>query len=152
VTADQVWAEALAKYRAGEKPFLEVAMEEKAQGAQLEVLESDDQEDLVREYLEKLLPANWGELGLYARRDFLRGDGFSDGFVGEMRREQVCTLEIWCELFGKGAAVLRKIDSYEINAILRKIEGWKLSDNMVRFPLYGRQRVFIRVGHGGEQK
>lgn len=37
----------------------------------------------------------------------------------------VCTLEIWCELFGKDPGALRKIDVYEINAILRKIDGWE---------------------------
>jgi putative DNA primase/helicase len=148
---DQVWAEALAKYKAGEKLFLETAMEKEAQGAQLEALESDDREGLVREYLEILLPTNWDELDLYARRDFLRGDGFSDGLVGEVRREQVCTLEIWCELFGKDASALRKIDSYEINAILRKIEGWEQSDYMPSLPLYGRQRVYKRMKQGAER-
>ncbi len=142
---DLVWAEALARYKAGEKLFLESAMEKEAQGAQLEALESDDREGLVREFLERLLPTNWDELDLYARRSFLRGDDFSDGLTGEVERQQVCTLEIWCELFGKEASALRKIDSYEINTILKKIEGWEQSDYMPKLPIYGRQRIYKKL-------
>ena len=57
----------------------------------------------------------------------------------------VCTLEIWCELFCKEPSAMRKIDSYELNAIMRKIEGWEQSDKTVRLPIYGKQRVYIRL-------
>ena len=141
----QVWAEAYVRYRAGEKLFLEGRVEEAAQMIQIEALESDDREGLVREYLNKPLPTNWDDLNLYARREFLRGDGFSDGLLGEVEREMVCTLEIWCELFGKEPSAMKKIDSYEINAIMRKLEGWEQSESMARLPIYGKQRVFIKV-------
>lgn len=141
---DQIWAEALVKYKAGEKLFLEGELEETAQRIQLEALESDDREGLVREYLDKLLPSNWDELELSERRSFIRGDGFSDGLKGEIKREMVCTLEIWCELFGKEPSAMRKIDSYEINSMLRKIEGWEQGDKIIRIPLYGPQRVFVK--------
>jgi putative DNA primase/helicase len=141
---DQIWAEALVRYKAGEKLFLEGELEQTAQRIQTDALESDDREGLVREYLDKLLPTNWDELELSERRSFIRGDGFSDGLKGEVKREMVCTLEIWCELFGKEPSAMRKIDSYEINAILRKIEGWEQSDKVIRMPLYGPQRVFVR--------
>ena len=142
---EQVWAEAYAKYKAGEKLFLENRLEQAAQDAQLDALESDDREGLVRDYLDKLLPANWDDLDLYARRSFLRGDDFSDGLRGEVPRQQVCTLEIWCELFGNDPSTLRKIDAYEINAIMRKIDGWEQSDYMPTLPIYGRQRVYKRA-------
>ena len=143
---NQVWAEALVRYKAGEKLFLEDRLESIAQAAQLEALESDDREGLVREYLEKLLPTNWDSLDLYARRDFLRGGGFGEGLIGEVERETVCTLEIWCELFGKEPSAMKRIDSYEINTIMRKIDGWEQSDDRIRLPLYGQQRVFVKMG------
>ncbi len=142
---EQVWAEAYAKYKAGERLFLENRLEKAAQNAQLDALESDDREGLVRDYLDKLLPANWDDLDLYARRSFLRGDDFSDGLRGEVPREQVCTLEIWCELFGNDPSTLRKIDAYEINAIMRKIDGWELGEKVKRVPIYGPQRVYIKA-------
>lgn len=142
---DQIWTEAYAKYKAGEKLFLENRLEKAAQDAQLDALEGDDREGLVRDYLDKLLPVNWNGLDLYARRSFLRGDDFSEGLRGEVPREQVCTLEIWCELFGNDPSTLRKIDAYEINAIMRKIDGWEQSDYMPTLPIYGRQRVYKRA-------
>ena len=115
-----------------------------AQRIQFDALESDVREVVVRVYLDKLLPSNWDELELSERRSFIRGDGFSDGLKGEVKREMVCTLEIWCELFGKEPSAMRKIDSYEINSMLRKIEGWEQGGKIIRIPLYGPQRVFVK--------
>ena len=142
---EQIWAEALHYYRAGEKLFLESKMEEAARKMQLDALESDDREGLVSEYLNTLLPANWDELEISERRSFIRGDVFSDSLKGEVERKQVCTLEIWCELFGKEPSAMKKIDSYEINAIIRKIGGWEPGEKVVRVPLYGPQRVYIKT-------
>ena len=145
---EQIWAEVLLYYEEGERLTLSKKAEAYASIAQIDALESDEREGVVKEYLEKLLPTNWDEMDIYARRSFIRGDEFSEGAVGTVRREQVCTMEIWCELFGKEATAMRKIDSYEINAIMRRIEGWKKYDGnkqgRLRVPLYGIQRVFIR--------
>lgn len=145
---DQTWAEVMEYYKQGEFLILSNKAEEFANAAQVDALESDEREGLVREYLDMLLPSNWDDMDLYARRSFIRGDEFSDNAVGTVRREQVCTMEIWCELFGKEATAMRKIDSYEINAIMRKISGWeKYTGNeqgSARVPLYGIQRVYIR--------
>jgi hypothetical protein len=59
-------------------------------------------------------------------------------------------MEIWCELFGKEASSMRKIDSYEINAIMRKIDGWERytgnKQGNAKVPIYGVQRIFVRSG------
>lgn len=145
---DQIWAEALCYYDQDESLILSNKAERIADKAQIDALESDEREGLVKEYLEKLLPEKWDEMDIYSRRSFLRGDEFSEKLEGTVKREQVCTMEIWCELFGKEATSMRKIDSYEINAIMRKIEGWKRYDGnkqgRLRVPIYGIQRVFIR--------
>ena len=145
---DQVWSEVMEYYHQGESLILSNKAEEFANAAQVDALESDDREGLVREYLDMLLPTNWDDMDLYARRSFIRGDEFSDNVIGTVRREQVCTMEIWCELFGKEATAMRKIDSYEINAIMRKIDGWeKYTGNKqgnAKVPLYGIQRIYVR--------
>jgi len=145
---DQIWAEVLLYYEKGERLTLSKEVEAYASKAQIDALESDEREGIVKEYLETLLPTNWDEMDIYARRSFIRGDEFSKDTEGTVRREQVCTMEIWCELFGKEATAMRKIDSYEINAIMKKIEGWKKYDGnkqgRLRVPLYGIQRVYIR--------
>lgn len=57
-------------------------------------------------------------------------------------------MEIWCECFVKERQNLRRIDSYEIEAILNHIGGWeKLSSNKtgkLRYSLYGPQKTFVR--------
>ena len=145
---DQVWSEVMEYYHQGQSLILSNKAEKIANAAQVDALESDDREGLVREYLDMRLPSNWDDMDLYARRSFIRGDEFSDNVIGTVRREQVCTMEIWCELFGKEATAMRKIDSYEINAIMRKIDGWeKYTGNKqgnAKVPLYGIQRIYVR--------
>ena len=145
---DQIWAEVMEHYNKGETLILSDEAEKIAAVEQIDALESDDREGLVREYLNKLLPSNWDDMEISERRSYIRGDDFGDGIEGSVRRDKVCAMEIWCELFGKEASSMRKIDSYEINAIMRKIDGWeKYSGNKqgrARVPLYGIQRIFIR--------
>lgn len=147
---DQIWAEALHYYKQNESLILSREAEDIANAAQIEALESDEREGLVKEYLDMLLPSNWDDMDLYARRNFIRQDEFTENLVGTVRRNQVCTMEIWCELFGKEASAMRKIDSYEINAIMKKIDGWERytgnKQGNAKVPIYGIQRIFVRKG------
>ncbi|MGE5390882.1 MAG: VapE domain-containing protein [Deltaproteobacteria bacterium] len=145
---DQIWAETIVKYRAGEELFLKGADAQMAYSEQAEAMEADDREGLVREYLDKLLPENWRCMDLYERRSFLGSGEFGTSVVGTVKRERVCTMEIWCECFGKEAVNLKKGDAYELNTIMARIEGWKKYDGNklgnFRFPFYGIQRAYVR--------
>ncbi|MBV4425275.1 virulence-associated E family protein [Clostridium tyrobutyricum] len=145
---DQIWAEVMEYYRQGESLILSDKAEKIANKAQTDALESDAREGLVREYLNTLLPDNWNNMDLYDRRTFIKSNNFNGRIIGTVRRDKVCVMEIWCELFGKEASSLRKIDSYEINAIMKKINCWqKYTGNKqgnARVPLYGTQRIFVR--------
>ncbi len=145
---DQIWAEAVNAYTLGEPLFLEERLEKEAEKAQKEAMETDEREGLIRDYLETLLPDSWDSMGIYDRRDYLRGEDFVGELEGTSERELVCVLEIWCELFGKDKSTLRRQDAFEINAILRKIEGWAPYNNnksgVLKFPIYGNQRAYMR--------
>lgn len=146
---DQIWSEALEMYNKGESLILDTSLSEAAEKAQIEAFESDEREGVVRKYLDKLLPDNWSDMDLYERRSFLRcDDDLAPKAVGTVKRDYVCIMEIWCELFGKDASALKKSDSYEIGGIMRKIEGWEKDNNRIRLPIYGRQRVFRRKTKG----
>ena len=146
---EQIWAEALAKYRAGEELFLSGDIAQMAFAEQVEAMEIDDRGGLVRMYLDRLLPENWRDMSLHERRSFLRGDDFGSSAVGSVRRDRVCTMEIWCECFGKEDANLKKQDAYELNSIMVKMEGWRRYDGNkqgnFKFPIYGPQRGYVRV-------
>jgi len=145
---DQIWAEAIVKYKEGEILFLKGKAAIEASIAQQGAMEGDDREGVVIDYLEKLLPSNWDEMDLYQRRSFLSGDELSQDLNRTIKRERVCTMEIWCECFYKERQNLRRIDSYEIEGIINRIGGWeKISTNKsgkTRYPLYGPQKTFVR--------
>lgn len=142
----QIWAEAHYCYEAGESLSLSDEAEAIAKKMQIEAMESDDREGLVREYLGKLLPDDWADMDVVERRMFLNGD-FTEGRKGTVVRDKVCNLELWTECFGKDPTSIRKQDSYELSAIMMKIEGWdRYSGNKtgkLRFPLYGVQLAYV---------
>lgn len=146
---DQIWAEAIERYRAGEELYLKGRVAADAYAMQQDAMESDDREGVISDYLETLLPANWDGMDLFQRRSFLGGSEF-DGVptAGTVRREKVCIMEIWCECFGKERQNLKRSDSYEVESILLKVGGWEpikgLKSGKTRFPLYGPQKTFVR--------
>lgn len=146
---EQIWAEAIVKYRAGEELFLSGDDAARAFREQSEAMESDDREGLVRDYLDTLLPENWRDMDLYERRNFLSGGDFGSSLAGTVSRERVCTMEIWCECFGREAGSIKKADAYELNGIMAKIEGWQRYDgnksSRIKFSIYGVQNGYVRT-------
>ena len=101
---------------------------------------------MVRKYLETLLPVNWNEMSLYERRNFLNGSEFGEvNIKGEIKRQKVCNMEIWCECFGKAKADLKRIDANAISAIMAKIEGWQKMSKKSRFRIYGAATGYERT-------
>lgn len=146
---DQVWAEAVVRYRAGEELFLKGAVAADAVRHQLDAMESDDREGIIEDYLSRLLPEGWENMDLFQRRSYLGGGEFETGnLTGTVVRERVCTLEVWCECLGKERANIKRSDSYEIEGILNKL-GWQVIDTnrhgKTRRPLYGPQKTFVRA-------
>ena len=102
---------------------------------------------MVEEYLEKLLPKEWDMMGLDSRLDFLDGDYeiIGETVEGTEKRTEVTNLEIWCECFRDQAKRIQPRDSYQIAAILKRL-GWERSPDRKYVPIYGRQRVYQKVG------
>jgi predicted P-loop ATPase len=150
ITVNQIWAEAKCLYEKGELLYLTGIVAEQAMTKQREAMELDPRQGIVEEYLNTLLPENWADMDLYQRRNFLYGGEFEGSTLkGTVKRERVCTLEIWCECFGKPRENIKKSDSYEIESIMQKIDNWTLykgsQSNKLRFATYGVQKGFVRV-------
>jgi len=139
----QIWAEAVTLWKNGEKLYLEGDLKEAAAKEQDAALETDPREGMVLAYLDRLLPENWADLDLGARRSFLHGTAFGKPEEGTVRREVVCLMEVWAECFGKDPASHEKPDSYKISTILRKV-GWVQPGDRKYLPIYGRQRIWRR--------
>lgn len=154
---DQIWAEAIERYRSGEELYLKGNLAADAYVMQQDAMEADDREGVIYDYLEALLPENWDRMDLFQRRSFLGGSEF-DGLpaAGTVRREKVCIMEIWCECFGKERQNLKRGDSYEVESILMKVGGWEpitgQKSNKTRFPLYGPQKTFVRCSRKTQEE
>ena len=84
-------------------------------------------------------------MSLYERRNFLDGSEFGEvNIKGEIKRQKVCNMEIWCECFGKAKADLKRIDANAISAIMAKIEGWQKMSKKSRFGIYGAAAGYER--------
>lgn len=144
---DQIWAEAVHLFRAGEKTYIDdVRVGNEVQKEQEAHLEESPLAGDIRQYLNMLLPENWEEMSLSERRSFIRGDGIYDEYVGTVQREKVCIMEVWCELLGGDKKELSNQKSKEIRDVILKKGDWEQVKSSMRFGnLYGTQRGFKRV-------
>lgn len=142
---DQLFTEAVTLYAAGEPLHLAGEAAAGALIAQAGAVEADEREGLVREYLDTLLPANWEWMGSFERSGFLRGEGFTGGPTGTVQRTEVSNAEIWTECLGRQHGDMLPRDSYTIASIMTRIEGWERTEQRVRQPIYGRQRIYRRT-------
>lgn len=139
----QVWAEAVDVYRGGEPLYLDDRMEAEARKLQEGHTDESPLAGLIRDYVERPLPIDWGRFDLGERRDYIHGDGL-DMPKGTVPRDRVCALEIWVELLNGDPKKLTRVQAIEINDVLRKIEGWEQPLGGVRFLHYGKQKGFLR--------
>lgn len=140
----QIWAEVKYYVTAGEKLYLDEKQVLLAKEEQREAMEADEREGLVKDYLDLLLPENWHSMSLYERRNYINGESeFGDvNTKGTVVRDAVCTLEIWCECFGKDRANIKRTDSNDIISILVKL-GWVREHQKKRISLYGPQYFYV---------
>lgn len=140
---DQLWAEAVYLYRAGETLYLNQPEAEEAASEREQFVEEDALTGIVHEYLDTLVPANWWELAPLARSQWLtdRAAGFVP--AGTMKIDRVCSTQIWVEALGRRVGDHHRADLLDISNVLRKLPGWGAAKR-VRLPGYGPQLVYVR--------
>ena len=139
---DQIWAEAVVRWRAGEKLFLSKDIEAAAVDKQEEHRERHPWEDTVTNFLEREIPEDWDAWDLNRRMLF-----WNNAVGGEMRlvpRQKICIREIWQEALQMNLASLDQRKAREITAILNRLKGWKKSGALRFGPAYGVQKGYIR--------
>lgn len=142
---DQIWAEIMVRFNAGEQWYLGEETEAAAREIQSAHTEQNGKQGVVENFLETLLPPDWDDRDLDARLTFYNG-GFGTPEEGTIRRDRVCALEIWVELFRGDVKSYTQIQAREITGILRQIKGWKFYGATPCGKPYGKQRAFVREG------
>lgn len=139
---DQLWAEAVARWRVGEPLYLSGELADEAKRQQEGHREVSAREGLILDFLERPVPRDWSSWDLNRRRMFWGGN-----VAGELElvpRERICALEIWCELLEGSKRDMRYSDTQEINSVLAAAPGWKRTAQALKFGYCGAQRGFVR--------
>lgn len=138
---DQVWAEAYARWAAGEELYMPKNLEAAVVEQQETHREASGKEGLIMDFLNKPVPENWEQMDTIKRRMFLSGGMHVEGALHI--RDRICAVEIWVECFGGDLKFMKRSDSMEINNIL--LHGkWQRISTPRNFGPYGQQRGFAR--------
>lgn len=139
---DQIWAEAVVLYRAGEQLYLNGDAQMLATQQQLDHVEIDERQGLIEQFLETPIAEWWDTLDIPSRRMWYYSDDLPPKGV---RRETVCVAELWCECFGREKIDMDKYKTRELNDIMRGLKGWRAANGTKNFPNYGKQRYYVRI-------
>ncbi len=141
---DQLWAEAVQRYRDGEELMLPEGLEEAARLRQKQFNDNADDplKGMVRGFLDMKLPPDWNTWDLNRRRAYIKNPDPLDAEGTEVRTK-VCAAEFLSEMMGIGIADKGyKYEARRVNKVLDEM-GW-IKRKHIRFSLYGEQRAFIR--------
>ena len=144
---DQLWAEAVVRFKEGEKLYLDIDMEREAREIQKRY--NDDADDPLKaelaQFLERKLPPDWGTYDLNRRRAYYKNPDPLDADA-TVTRDRFCAPEFICEFLGKDKSDCQnKYISRKVFGYMREFEAWeevKLVNHVQA--LYGRQKGFIR--------
>lgn len=139
---DQIWAEAVQAFRAGESWYLSEEAEAEAREIQNEHTEESAKAGLIREFVERKIPLDWNTRTLDERIMYWEGDFESDEPEELTERTKICAIEVWCELLRGDLKQFTQAQAREINAVLGKLSGWKKARGLNYGECYGRQRGF----------
>lgn len=141
---DQIWAEAIHLYNAGEPLILSQEAEKLAVVSRIDHKDGDERAGIVEDYLDMLLPENWDTLNLEARRMYINSP--ENRAKGTVKRKYTCIAEIWCECLQKAKEDMSRYNTRDINDILKQIQGWDIKQSTKKFSIYGTQKYYERLG------
>lgn len=149
---DQVWAEAKELYDSGEALLW---LDEEESGMAAEARESFVEEGstalqgMLSEYLNTPVPANYGEMTVEQRLDWI--ENMRRGFapIGDMIQNDVCAIQLFVEALGKRRGDHTRLDLLEIGKALRGLR-WIPVPSRHRIGPYGPQMIFSRPSELGD--
>lgn len=142
---EQIWAEAVHRFRQGERLYLPRELEKVAQQRQEEHNEvaADERTGIIEAFIRREIPENWDDMSAKQRRDYFQfGDhGEITALVEKTRRKTITAVEVLAECFGQPIDERTRYRTKEINQILRGF-GWLRDVGRRRDNVYGQQRTY----------
>lgn len=142
---EQIWAEAVQRFKQGERLYLPRELEKVAQQRQEEHNEvaADERTGIIEAFIRKEIPQDWEDMSAKQRRDYFQyGDhGEITSLVEKTRRKTITAVEVLAECFGQPIDERTRYRTKEINQILRSF-GWLKEIGLKYTKVYGRQRTY----------
>lgn len=141
---DQLWAEAVARYRQGEPLFLDPALNREAirQAEDANEIAGDERAGVIEAFIRRPVPKDWRQKTRNERAGWFRIGHNSEFQDGEgSRRTHICSQEVANECFQKD---MNRYEMREINQILFRLPGLKRPTGPSRIgdKAYGVQRWY----------
>lgn len=139
---DQLWAEAVVRWRWDEPLYITGELEQQARIQQERHREEEMSEGLILAWLDREVPEDWQNWTLERRRAFWNGQ--VQGEIKLVPRDRVCAAEVWCELFNGEPKAARHTDAAKINSVIEATGAWG-DKKPRRMGPYGVQKGFGRM-------
>jgi predicted P-loop ATPase len=141
---DQLWAEAVVRYRQGEQLFLDPALNREAirQAEEANEIAGDERAGVIEAFIRRPVPKDWRQKTRNERAGWFRIGHNSEFQDGEAcRRAYICSQEVANECFQKD---MNRYEMREINQILFRMPGLKKPAGTSRIgdKAYGVQRWY----------
>lgn len=139
---DQIWAEAIIRFRTGEALYLEGEVLKVAEEEQKSRLIVDPWESIINEYLSRNIPADWFDRTIEGQKNYWIFNSEEDKELIE--RDRICASEILTVCLGIEAKRQTSIDRKRVLDIIRKRLEYSYKSNIKFGRTYGQTSGFIK--------
>lgn len=120
---DQIWAEAMVYYKAGEKIYLEGDVLKTAENIQDNYTSDDAWEPIIDEYLSRDFPSNWGYLSLSEKLSYLDYDASENAEDDACELMEITPAEIYQVVLGRRPGGINNLEKERVFGTMQKL-GW----------------------------
>lgn len=139
---EQIWAEAVVRFRTGEPLYLEGNALKKAEREQKSRLVSDPWEEAITEYLSRPIPIDWFDRSIETQKNYW---AFStDKEENLVERDRVCAAELMTVCLGIEVKNQTSFDRKRVIDIVRKMPEYEYSSSIRFGKNYCKTSGFIK--------